>query len=60
MPQALTSVYLSGKVPIDSHLCEGAFLVSNESAAALLEQVGSRYAEAARAVLNPAGKPAGA
>ena len=53
MGQALTSVYLSGKVGIDSHLCDGVIVMSDKTTAALVEQVRSRYAEAARAVLNP-------
>jgi arsenite methyltransferase len=48
----LTVVYFSGTVGIDIHLCLGA-IVMTEDSDGLREQVRSRYAEAARAVLDP-------
>jgi len=53
MSQALTSVYLSGRVGIDSRLCLGVIVMTEETTADLREAVRSRYAEAARAVLKP-------
>jgi arsenite methyltransferase len=53
MSQALTSVYLSGTVGIDSRLCLGVIVMTEETSADLREAVRSRYAEAARAVLKP-------
>jgi SAM-dependent methyltransferase len=53
MRQALTSVYLSGTVGIDLHLCLRGDLMSEETRADLREAVRARYAEAARAVLEP-------
>jgi hypothetical protein len=47
-------------VGIDSCLCEGddgVIVMSDETTAELVEQVRSRYAEAARAVLNRQGDP---
>jgi len=58
--QALTTIYLSGKVTIGRYRCERVIVRSDETATALTEQVRSRYAEAARAVMNPhAGASAG-
>jgi hypothetical protein len=54
MRQALTSVYLSDKVGIDSHLCLGVITrMSDETSTDMREAVRARYAEAARAVLEP-------
>ena len=53
MRQALTTVYLSGMVGIDSHLCLGVIGMSDQTSTDLREQVRSRYAAAARAVLEP-------
>src|SRR5262249_58266583 len=53
MRQALTTVYLSGMVGIDSHLCLGVIGMSDQTDTGLREQVRSRYAAAARAVLEP-------
>jgi len=49
----LTTVYLSGRVGIDSHLCLGVIGMSDQTNTELREQVRSRYAAAARAVLEP-------
>ena len=46
-------VYLSGRVDIDSHLCLGVIVMSDQASAGLREEVRARYAEAARAVLEP-------
>jgi len=53
MRQTLTTVYLSGRVGIDSHLCLGVIGMSDQTNTDLREQVRSRYAAAARAVLEP-------
>src|SRR5215471_8246295 len=53
MRQTLTTVYLSGRVGIDSHLCLGVIGMSDQTDTGLREQVRSRYAAAARAVLEP-------
>jgi arsenite methyltransferase len=53
MQQALTTVYLSGNVGIDNHLCAGVNAMTDDTTSGLREQVRSRYAEAARAVLEP-------
>jgi len=53
MRQALTTVYLSGMVGIDNHLCPGVIGMSDQTGTGLREQVRSRYAAAARAVLEP-------
>ena len=53
MRQTLTTVYLSGRVGIDSHLCHGVIGMSDQTNTDLREQVRSRYAAAARAVLEP-------
>jgi SAM-dependent methyltransferase len=53
MRQPLTSVYLSGKVSIDGYLCLGVIRMSNETGTDLREDVRSKYAAAARAVLEP-------
>jgi SAM-dependent methyltransferase len=53
MRQPLTSVYLSGKVSIDSYLCLGVIGMTDQTKTDLREQVRSRYAAAARAVLEP-------
>src|ERR1041384_1520250 len=54
MRQTLTSVYLSGTVGIDSCLSLGRErTMSEETSTGLREAVRSRYAEAARAVLDP-------
>ncbi len=53
MRQALTTVYLSGRVDIDSHLYIGVIVMSDQAGAALRDEVRARYAEAARAVLEP-------
>jgi arsenite methyltransferase len=50
--QTLTVVYASGRVGIDNRLCLEV-IVMTEDASGLREQVRSRYAEAARAVLEP-------
>jgi arsenite methyltransferase len=52
MHQVLTSVYVSGRVGIDRYRCLGV-IMSDETGADLREQVRERYAEAARAVLEP-------
>ena len=46
-------VYLSGRVGIDGHLCLGVIVMSDQASAGLREEVRARYAEAARAVLEP-------
>jgi arsenite methyltransferase len=53
MRQALTPVYFSGRLDIDSYLCLGDHEMSDETSADLREAVRARYAEAARAVLDP-------
>jgi len=53
MRQTLTTVYISGRVGIDSHLCLGVIGMSDQTNTDLREQVRSRYAAAARAVLEP-------
>src|SRR5215471_13733466 len=53
MRQTLTTVYLSGMVGIDNHLCPGVIGMSDQTGTGLREQVRSRYAAAARAVLEP-------
>ena len=53
MAQALTSVYVSGKVGIDTHLCLGVMVMTDETTADLREAVRARYGEAARAVMEP-------
>jgi arsenite methyltransferase len=49
----LTVVYLSGTVGIDDYLCLRVVLMSEETSGSLREAVRARYAEAARAVLEP-------
>jgi arsenite methyltransferase len=49
----LTSVYLFGRVSIDSYLCLEVIVMSDQSSTDLREAVRARYAEAARAVLEP-------
>ena len=46
-------VYLSGRVDIDSYLCLGVIVMSDQAGNGLREEVRARYAEAARAVLEP-------
>jgi arsenite methyltransferase len=46
-------VYLSGRVDIDSYLCLGVIVMSDQAGSGLREEVRARYAEAARAVLEP-------
>jgi arsenite methyltransferase len=46
-------LYLSGRVGIDGHLCLGVMGMSNQESTGLREEVRARYAEAARAVLEP-------
>jgi SAM-dependent methyltransferase len=53
MRQTLTTVYLSGKVGIDSYLCLGVIGMSDQASTDLREEVRSKYAAAARAVLAP-------
>jgi arsenite methyltransferase len=53
MRQTLTTVYVSGNVDIDSHLCLGVIGMGDQTDTDLREQVRSRYAAAARAVLEP-------
>jgi SAM-dependent methyltransferase len=53
MRQTLTTVYLSGKVGIDNHLCLGEIAMSDQASTDLREEVRSKYAAAARAVLEP-------
>jgi SAM-dependent methyltransferase len=53
MRQTLTTVYLSGKVGIDSYLCLGVIGMSDQASTDLREEVRSKYAAAARAVLEP-------
>jgi len=48
-------VYLPGRVDIDSRLCLGVVVMTDQTGAGLREQVRARYAEAARAVLEPGG-----
>ena len=55
MREALTSVYLSGTVGIDSYLCDEVMGMSEQTTADLVDLVRSRYAEAARAVLHQHG-----
>ena len=49
----MTFVYLFGKVCIDSHLCLEVIVMSYQGSTDLREAVRTRYAEAARAVLDP-------
>jgi arsenite methyltransferase len=49
----LTTVYVGCTVGIDSHLCLEAVQMISENGSELREQVRSRYAAAARAVLDP-------
>jgi SAM-dependent methyltransferase len=53
MRQTLTIVYFWSMVDIDSHLCLGVIVMSDAGSTGLREEVRSRYAEAARAVLEP-------
>jgi arsenite methyltransferase len=53
MRQTLTTVYVSGTVNIDSHLCLGVIGMDDQTSTDLRERVRSRYAAAARAVLEP-------
>jgi arsenite methyltransferase len=53
MRKPLTSVYLFGKVCIDSHLCLEVIVMGDQRSTDLREAVRARYAEAARAVLEP-------
>ena len=46
-------VYISGIVDIDSYLCLGVIVMSDQASAGLGEEVRARYAEAVRAVLEP-------
>ena len=46
-------VYLSGKLDIDNHLFLGVIVMSDQVTTGLREEVRARYAEAARAVLEP-------
>ena len=46
-------VYISGRVDIDSYLCLGVIVMSDQASADIREEVRARYAEAARAVLEP-------
>jgi arsenite methyltransferase len=58
MRRALTAVYFYGRVGIDSRLCAGAIMVRDETGS-LREEVRTRYAEAARAVTDPAAGTSG-
>jgi arsenite methyltransferase len=49
----LTIVYLSDRIDIDSYLFLGVIVMSNHPGSGLREEVRARYAEAARAVLEP-------
>ena len=51
--QTLTTVYLWGRLDIDNHLCLGVIGMSDQASTGLREEVRSRYAAAARAVLEP-------
>jgi SAM-dependent methyltransferase len=53
MQQALTIVYLSGMLKIDRYLCLGVIGMSDRTSIDLREEVRSKYAAAARAVLEP-------
>ena len=53
MQQALTIVYLSGMLKIDRYLCLGVIGMSDQTSTDLREEVRSKYAAAARAVLEP-------
>jgi arsenite methyltransferase len=53
MQQALTTVYLCGKLEIDRHLCIGVIGMTDQATTDLREEVRSKYAAAARAVLDP-------
>src|SRR5215831_5729091 len=53
MSQALTSVYFSGKVRHRQPSMPKVIMMSDETSAGLREEVRSRYAQAARAVLEP-------
>src|SRR5437016_11980064 len=53
MRQALTVVYLSDTLSIESHLCLERVVAMTDETSSLRERVRSRYAEAARAVLEP-------
>ena len=49
----MTTVYLMGRLHIDNHLCPGVMGMSDQESTGLREEVRARYAEAARAVLEP-------
>ena len=53
MQQILTTVYLLGILEIDSHLWLGVIGMSDQATTDLREEVRSKYAAAARAVLEP-------
>ena len=53
MQQALTTVYVSGRLGIDNDLCLWVMRMSDQASTGLREEVRARYAEAARAVLEP-------
>ena len=60
MQETLTFVYFPGTVDIDNRLFLGAIKMTEKTKDGLREEVRDRYAEAARAVLNPkAGNQAG-
>jgi SAM-dependent methyltransferase len=53
MRQTLTVVYLLGRLSIENYLCLERVVAMTDETSSLREQVRSRYAEAARAVLEP-------
>jgi arsenite methyltransferase len=53
MQWILTAVYFLGRVSIDNYLFLGVMGMSDETSTGLREEVRARYAEAARAVLEP-------
>jgi arsenite methyltransferase len=54
MRETLTTVYVSSTVTIDGYLCLGVIVMSDQPSTDLREAVRSRYAQAARAVMEPA------
>jgi arsenite methyltransferase len=53
MPQVLTNVYLCGMLEIDRYLCIEVIGMTDHATTGLREEVRSKYAAAARAVLDP-------
>src|SRR6516225_8937749 len=53
MRDTLTTVYVLGTVGIDDHLYPGVIVMTDQDTTGLRDRVRARYAEAARAVLDP-------